>query len=622
MSIFSKKTWKDFIAEYPNRRKIKNVDTQEEQIVEVQLDVGTIQENGDKWQMSSMNDLEDRIDSAFEDIEDSVSVYVEEASEYADDAAASSVNALNRKRDAEAWAIGTREGIPVESTDLQYENNAKYYSDQARSDASDASTSKSEAASYSNQASNYASNAETAKLNAQSSATSAQQSYIAAGNKALEAEGIANGTQNGVPVTSQSPYYHNNAKYWKECAEAVGSSTFSGLMDVNIQSPQNGQAPIYNSTTGKWENGDAASKVSELKDTYITNPSDGQALKYNASTQKWENGDASVVAELGDLTDVNLTDVQNKDVLQYDSITEKWINAELSDEIAISATEPTGDEVLWINPEDARESISPKLSTLEDVDIEDVENEQVLRYNANTEKWENVDMPSPVGKMNSTNPRGTGNFAMNTNNTPGDYAFIEGNGNSASGNSSHAEGLNTIASGVASHTEGVYTKATGNYQHVEGKYNIEDTQNRYAHIIGNGDSDNSRNNAYTLDWNGKGEYAGDVIANKGKSNEVSLSQINTDLTQKAIKHTTGTFTTNAYGWITFPYGQLVVMAKLKDNAYDYNHLSLEPVMQPQGSVMTKTYFQSTYNTTATAKALSANTSYDVEYWYFNIEPID
>ena len=32
----------------------------------------------------------------------------------------------------------------------------------------------------------------------------------------LQSEGYAVGTQNGVPVTSESPYYHNNAKYYSE----------------------------------------------------------------------------------------------------------------------------------------------------------------------------------------------------------------------------------------------------------------------------------------------------------------------------------------------------------------------------------------------------------------------
>ena len=40
---------------------------------------------------------------------------------------------------------------------------------------------------------------------------------------ALISEGYAIGEQNGVPVTSDSPYYENNAKYWAEwTANAIG----------------------------------------------------------------------------------------------------------------------------------------------------------------------------------------------------------------------------------------------------------------------------------------------------------------------------------------------------------------------------------------------------------------
>lgn len=38
-------------------------------------------------------------------------------------------NVQNYYYDAEAWAIGTRGGVPVSSTDPAYHNNAKYYAD-------------------------------------------------------------------------------------------------------------------------------------------------------------------------------------------------------------------------------------------------------------------------------------------------------------------------------------------------------------------------------------------------------------------------------------------------------------------------------------------------------------
>ena len=61
-----------------------------------------------------------------------------------------------------------------------------------------------------------------------------------------------------------------------------------------------------------------------------------------------------------------------------------------------------------------------------------------------------------------------------------------------------------------SHAEGRHTKACSSYQHVHGKYNIEDSSNTYAHIVGNGNSDDERSNAHTLDWSGNAWFAGDV----------------------------------------------------------------------------------------------------------------
>lgn len=84
----------------------------------------------------------------------------------------------------------------------------------------------------------------------------------------------------------------------------------------------------------------------------------------------------------------------------------------------------------------------------------------------------------------------------------GDSAHAEGEGTTAKGSSSHAEGAYTSASGKYSHAEGKLTTAKGDYSHVEGRSNIEDTKNKYAHIVGNGTADSKRSNAHTLDWAG------------------------------------------------------------------------------------------------------------------------
>lgn len=48
-------------------------------------------------------------------------------------------------------------------------------------------------------------------------------------------------------------------------------------------------------------------------------------------------------------------------------------------------------------------------------------------------------------------------------------------------------------------------------QHVQGKYNIKDTEEKYAHIVGNGTYNYqtyspAESNAHTLDWEGNAWY--------------------------------------------------------------------------------------------------------------------
>ena len=92
----------------------------------------------------------------------------------------------------------------------------------------------------------------------------------------------------------------------------------------------------------------------------------------------------------------------------------------------------------------------------------------------------------------------------------GEKGHVEGYGGAATGEAAHAENINTTASGIASHAEGNGTRASGDAQHVQGKFNVVDSQNTYAHIVGNGTADNARSNAHTLDWNGNAWFKGDI----------------------------------------------------------------------------------------------------------------
>lgn len=68
---FTKKTWKNRIAEYINRRLITKEDGSTE-LVTVARDEGTISQEGDAFNAANMNDLEDRIESEFNEINQSL----------------------------------------------------------------------------------------------------------------------------------------------------------------------------------------------------------------------------------------------------------------------------------------------------------------------------------------------------------------------------------------------------------------------------------------------------------------------------------------------------------------------------------------------------------------------
>jgi hypothetical protein len=133
----------------------------------------------------------------------------------------------------------------------------------------------------------------------------------------------------------------------------------------------------------------------------------------------------------------------------------------------------------------------------------------------------------------------------------GYYSHAEGYNTSASGNSSHAEGNKTTASGSYSHAEGYNTTASGEYSHAEGKYNIIDTNNQYAHIIGNGTGVNARSNAYTVDWYGNAWYKGKVYIG-GSSQDDGL-----ELTGTTVNYFDSYNLTSTWNNSTAPFTQVI-----------------------------------------------------------------
>ena len=69
---FVTKTWKDRLVEYAGRRKLKNVATGEEVLMDVSRSEGTVSQAGDAFSAANMNNLEQRIKNEFDTLNSSL----------------------------------------------------------------------------------------------------------------------------------------------------------------------------------------------------------------------------------------------------------------------------------------------------------------------------------------------------------------------------------------------------------------------------------------------------------------------------------------------------------------------------------------------------------------------
>lgn len=121
----------------------------------------------------------------------------------------------------------------------------------------------------------------------------------------------------------------------------------------------------------------------------------------------------------------------------------------------------------------------------------------------------------------------------------GNYSHSEGHETRAEKEASHAEGIGTVASGKASHAEGIGTLALGDNSHVGGKNSTSNYESSFVHgeglrdtlenqvvfgkfnsekwdhprplfVIGNGESEESRSNAFEIETNGDAKIFGSL----------------------------------------------------------------------------------------------------------------
>lgn len=108
---------------------------------------------------------------------------------------------------------------------------------------------------------------------------------------------------------------------------------------------------------------------------------------------------------------------------------------------------------------------------------------------------------------------GANSFALGRGNImESAFSIACGDGNEVRSDNSAAFGDGNIASGFSSFVCGTNNYATMPYQTVIGKYNVLDTRNQNAFIVGNGSNDSNRSNAFEVSWYGDINTAGGITA--------------------------------------------------------------------------------------------------------------
>lgn len=156
---------------------------------------------------------------------------------------------------------------------------------------------------------------------------------------ALVAEGYAKGTQDGVPVGSGSPYYHDNAKHYKEEAEAAASGVLEKYPKIVAD-----YWYVWDVDTNQYVNTGVRAKGTQGDpgEGVPAGGTTGQVLRKKSDDNydtEWANGGGGASA-LDDLTDVDITSPASGDGLLYDGA--EWVNGAVATPDQIEALEDAG----------------------------------------------------------------------------------------------------------------------------------------------------------------------------------------------------------------------------------------------------------------------------------------
>src|SRR6056300_344210 len=188
----------------------------------------------------------------------------------------------------------------------------------------------------------------------------------------LNGEGpTGGGTSITVEAGERRHFYLENSALWLE----TNSTLLDRLAGVSISSPSNGEALVYNGTSGDWENSTVSASVAALNDigdVSAAAPSNTNVIKYNSTSGDWESGAVaySEVTGTPTLGTASAEDVGTSagNVIQLDG----------------SARLPAVDGSQLTN----LPSGASTLGALTDVDVTGAANTNVLKYNSTSGDWE------------------------------------------------------------------------------------------------------------------------------------------------------------------------------------------------------------------------------------------
>ena len=213
---------------------------------------------------------------------------------------------------------------------------------------------------------------------------------------------------------------------------------------------------------------------------------------------------------------------------------------------------------------------SPVILRNGEIGIEVLDNgKKKIKIGDGTSTWANLDYLETEAAANILDGIANGSIrtslaaAETADYRMGTAAFASGQNTKAQGNFSKATNFNTIASGGYSSAEGRETQAKGSASHaggygtiagsknqtVIGKFNVEDTSEEYAFIIGDGENADSRANLFTVAWDGEVQVDGKKLAteeyvgqNGGKIDSISVNGSTQTITDKNVNITVPTKT--------------------------------------------------------------------------------